>query len=104
MRRITKYKKSRIILALSTFVGMTLSVPLIAEEAPLKLADVVVTASKTGEESLQEVPASISVMSEDDLQESGANNIEDLVQQTPGLGINRNGPASRLYMRVLGQT
>jgi len=102
MRRITKYKKSRIILALSTFVGMTLSVPLIAEEAPLKLADVVVTASKTGEESLQEVPASISVMSEDDLQESGANNIEDLVQQTPGLGINRNGPASRLYMRGVG--
>jgi iron complex outermembrane receptor protein len=102
MRRIKNYKKSRILLAFSTCVGATLSAPLIAEEAPLKLADVVVTATKTGEASLQEVPVSISVMSEDDLQESGANNIEDLVQQTPGLGINRNGPASRLYMRGIG--
>jgi len=83
-------------------VSAGVSVPLIAEEAPLKLADVVVTASKTGEESLQEVPSSISVMSEDELQESGANNIEDLTQQTPGLGISRNGSASRIYMRGIG--
>ncbi|MFT6122985.1 MAG: iron complex outermembrane receptor protein, partial [Oleiphilaceae bacterium] len=102
MRRIKKYNKSRILLACSTCMTATLSVPLVAQEAPLKLADVVVTATKTGEQSLQNVPASISVMSEDDLQESGANNIEDLVQQTPGLGINRNGPASRLYMRGIG--
>jgi len=102
MRKITKQKSTRLLLAFSTCVSTAVSVPLIAEEAPLKLADVVVTATKTGEESLQEVPASISVMSEDELQESGANNIEDLAQQTPGLGINRNGPASRLYMRGVG--
>jgi len=101
-RKITKHKTTRLLLAFSACVSTTVSAPLIAEEAPLKLADVVVTASKTGEQSLQEVPVSISVMSEDELQESGANNIEDLTQQTPGLGITRNGSASRIYMRGIG--
>jgi len=101
-RRIIKHKTTRLLLAFSTCVSPIFSASLIAEEAPLKLADVVVTASKTGEESLQEVPASISVMSEDDLQESGANNIEGLTQQTPGLGISRNGAASRVYIRGIG--
>ena len=98
-RKIINQNPSQLTLAC---VAVLASVSVIAEETPLKLADVVVTASKTGEQSLQAVPASITAMSEDDLQESGANNIEDLARQTPGLGINRNGPASRLYMRGIG--
>jgi len=101
-RRITKPKATRFLLAFSVCASASVSSPLMAEEAPLKLADVVVTATKTGEESLQEIPSSISVVSEDELQESGANNIEDLVQQTPGLGITRNGAASRIYVRGIG--
>ncbi|MFT5719352.1 MAG: hypothetical protein ACI9T7_003565, partial [Oleiphilaceae bacterium] len=45
MRKIKKYNKSRILLACSTCMTATLSVPLVAQEAPLKLADVVVTAT-----------------------------------------------------------
>jgi len=103
MKEITITKKStRLILAFSAAVASSFSCALSAEETPLKLADVVVTATKTGEVSLQEVPSSITVVSEDQLRESGVNNIDDLTQKTPGLGISRNGSASRVYMRGIG--
>jgi len=102
MKKITTQNPTRLILAFSAAVSASFSCTLSAEEKPLKLADTVVTATKAGEVSLQEVPVSITVVNEDQLRESGAHNIEDLAQQTPGLGINRNGPASRLYMRGIG--
>ena len=102
MKKITPQKPSQLIFALTAGITTVFSCSLSAEEDPLKLADVVVTATKTGEVSLQEVPASITVINEEQLQESGVNNIEDLTQQTPGLGISRNGPAARVYIRGIG--
>ena len=102
MIKIIERVPLRIFFALSASSTSVLSSALSAEEAPLKLADVVVTATKTGEISLQEVPSSITVINEEQLLESGTDNIEDLTQQTPGLGVTRNGQASRIYMRGVG--
>jgi len=69
---------------------------------PLKLKDVVVTATKEGEVDLQEVPASITAYTSDKLADTGVDSIEGLRMQTPGLNINRNGQSTRLYIRGIG--
>lgn len=66
------------------------------------LEEVVVTATKAGEVSLQDVPAAISVFGEEELQAAHINTIEDLKRQTPGLNITRNGQAARIYLRGIG--
>lgn len=73
-----------------------------AAAEPQQLDAVVVTATKVGEVDLQETPASISVYDRDALNEGNRHNIEDLKQQTPGLNVTRNGPATRLYLRGVG--
>ena len=102
MTKIISQKPTQLIFALTAGITTIFSCSLSAEEDPLKLADVVVTATKTGEVSLQEVPASITVINEEQMQESGVNNIEDLTQQTPGLSVSRNGQAARIYIRGVG--
>lgn len=77
-------------------------VPLSVWAESQQLEAVVVTATKVGEVDLQETPASISVYDRDALNEGNRNNIEDLKQQTPGLNVTRNGPATRLYLRGVG--
>jgi len=77
--------------------------PATEEQAqPLKLKDVVVTATKEGEVDLQEVPASITAYTSEKLADSGVDNIEGLRLQTPGLNLTRNGEATRLYLRGVG--
>lgn len=73
-----------------------------ASSQPLKLKDVVVTATKEGEVSLQKVPLGITAFSDIQLEDSGAKNIEDLKLQTPGFNVTRNGQAARLYIRGIG--
>lgn len=69
---------------------------------PLKLKDVMVTATKEGEVDLQEVPASITAYTSEKLADTGVDNIEGLRLQTPGLNLTRNGEATRLYLRGVG--
>ncbi|HET8706275.1 MAG TPA: TonB-dependent receptor, partial [Pseudomonadales bacterium] len=66
------------------------------------LDTVVVTASKSGEVSAQNLPAAISVFSADKLQEGNFQSLEDLKGLTPGFAISRNGSAARLYLRGIG--
>ncbi|MCG8672812.1 MAG: TonB-dependent receptor [Pseudomonadales bacterium] len=66
------------------------------------IPEIVVTATKEGEINLQEVPQAITVFDQERLENTGADNIEDLKWQTPGLNISRNGQAARLYMRGIG--
>ncbi|ARU54966.1 TonB-dependent receptor [Oleiphilus messinensis] len=81
-----------------------------AQEAPeqenqtstKKLEEVIVTGTKTGAKSLQTVPSSITAINSTGLEEAGMENIEDLKLQTPGLNINRNGQATRIYIRGIG--
>lgn len=50
---------------------------------PVKLDDVIVTATKEGYVSLQKVPLAISAFTGEDLEASGIKNLEDLQYQTP---------------------
>ncbi len=59
-----------------------------ANEKPV-LEEVIVTARRA-EENLQEVPASVSVLTEDALQKSGINSLEGVVNLTPGVSIVTN--------------
>lgn len=102
MISVTPKRSTQLTLALTASITSSLPCSVFAEEAPVKLDDVLVTATKSGEVSLQEVPASITVINEEQMQESGVNNIEDLTQQTPGLSVSRNGQAARIYMRGVG--
>jgi outer membrane receptor protein involved in Fe transport len=85
-----------------------------AEPAPpkdgevLELAEIIVTARKR-KENLQDVPLTISVVGADAIARTGAENITDLAEQTPGLsikpGFGRTGggrPSIRGMSSILG--
>ena len=66
-----------------------------AEEASSpgpSLQEIVVTANKRGEQSLQDIPISISALSATDLQRSQAQGIQDFATAIPGLAIFDTGP------------
>ncbi len=79
-----------------------ISLPVIAADTQSTLEEVVVTATKVGEVSAQDVPSAITVFGEKQLHDADLNNIEDLKPLTPGLNISRNGKATRLYLRGIG--
>lgn len=64
--------------------------------------EIVVTATKEGQQNLQQIPMAITAYNNEKLKTIGADNIEDLVEFTPGLNISRNGQAARLYIRGIG--
>ncbi len=94
--------------ALFTAVTFALTVTLAAsafaqpveEERPYSsaLEEVVVTARKRGDEVLQDIPASISALTEDMLQRRGVSDFEDFAYQVPGLTINDAGPGEKRYI------
>lgn len=73
--------------SLSTFAFLLVAVaaaPALSEEAPYRLEDVVVTASRL-EAPLKEAPANVSVIASDDIERTGAQTIEDIVHYEPGV-------------------
>jgi iron complex outermembrane receptor protein len=70
-------------LLLSLLVGM----PLIAEGSMIQLRDVVVSATRY-EEEVSSVPAHVTVITEDDIQNSTALNIPDLLRNEAGIQVN----------------
>lgn len=66
-----------------------------AQETPpanASLQEIVVTANKRGEQSLQDIPISISALSATDLQRSQAQGIQDFATSIPGLAVFDTGP------------
>ena len=62
------------------------------EEAKIsQLEDIVVTARKITER-LQDIPMSISVVTSDELEKTGALNLQDLGREVPGLNVVSGGP------------
>lgn len=59
---------------------------------------IVVTARKKGEESLQDVPATITAFDEESLDRLGVTNFEDFAYQVPGLTFNDQGPGEKRYV------
>ena len=64
--------------------------------------EIVVTATKEGMVNVQRIPYAITVFNADRIANTGADNIEDLEAQTPGLNISRNAQAARVYIRGIG--
>jgi iron complex outermembrane recepter protein len=62
------------------------------------LQEVVVTAFKQGAQSVQDVPASLEVLSEDRLQAMGVSNFADFARSVPGLNFVDNGPGDKRYV------
>jgi iron complex outermembrane receptor protein len=57
-----------------------------------QLGDIVVTATRSGAESLQKVPMAISVVNVDQITRSGQGNLSDLAKFTPSLAITEGAP------------
>ena len=65
------------------------------------LEEMIVTARKV-EESLQDVPLSVTVMSGDKLTEAGITKIEELVLYVPNVTMSETGIGTNLYIRGIG--
>jgi len=90
-----------------TALATVIAPPLLAQSGTVtRLEEIVVTARKR-EESLQEVPVSVSALSSDDLRVKGVTKPDDLKFHTPGLEI-RNQSIQRnsvsYFIRGQGQT
>ncbi len=87
--------------------GIALAVPVAAAEpagdtANPELADIVVTATRSGAESVQNVPIAISVVNIDQVTKSNQGNLVDLAKFTPSLAITEGAPGfNKFNMRGL---
>jgi iron complex outermembrane receptor protein len=62
------------------------------------LEEIIVTASKRGEQKLQDVPASIAALNQEDLERMGAENFADFAANIAGLDLIDSGPGNKQYM------
>jgi iron complex outermembrane recepter protein len=92
---------------LAGFAGIAIAPPVQAQtKAKVTIADVdaiIITARKR-EESLQDVPISVTALSADDLREANAFGLEDVAQSTPGLTFQEAAGVSSPTIRGLSQT
>lgn len=86
MHRITKP-----LLCASIALGPLMAAPAYAQEAPAESAaensDTIIVTARRQSERLQDVPASVSVLTADTLQKTGVDNAEGFAQLTPGVTI-----------------
>ena len=97
-----------ILLASSAIVGLTnpaaaaVAVPVPDTTGNPELADIIVTATRSGAESLQKVAIPISVVNVDQITKSGQGNLVDLAKFTPSLSITEGAPGfNKFNMRGL---
>jgi outer membrane receptor protein involved in Fe transport len=72
---------------LVTLLVLTVATPARAEE-PERLEPVVVTATRT-EQKITEAPASVTVLTRDDVRQTAAQSLDDLLRQVPGFSLFR---------------
>lgn len=71
-----------------------------AEEAEVKLKEVVVTATKT-EKQPQDVTQSVTVITSDEIRQSGATNVAEVMSTKAGVMVNEQGPVGALQSVTL---
>ncbi len=71
-------------------------------EAADSIADIVVTATRTGASQAQKTPIAISVFSADQLTASRIDNVKDLVAFTPNLNVGQASASAQIYIRGIG--
>ncbi len=69
-----------------------------ADEDAFGIEEIVVTSRKRGAEILQDIPTSITALSEDMLSDMGVTNFADFAYQIPGLTFNEGGPGEKRYI------
>jgi len=104
MKKMNQWGKKTLALALTT--GMIFSLPYLGASAAEKeisfdLEQIVVTATKT-EKKVKDVPASVSVVTAEEIEKSGANNLADVLKKVNGLfvvDLYGNGNDTRIGLR-----
>ncbi|QXQ06755.1 TonB-dependent receptor [Sphingosinicellaceae bacterium] len=86
-----------------TTPATTTSASALADAAPSnELGDIIVTANRSGAESLQKVPIAVSVVNVTEITRSGQGNLSDLAKFTPSLSITEGAPGyNKFNMRGL---
>jgi outer membrane cobalamin receptor len=87
--------KKFVILFLAVILSAAWSIIAFAEEADIKLREVVVTATKT-EKDPKDVTQSVTVITADEIKKSGASSTAEAVRKTVGVMINDQGPVGSL--------
>lgn len=72
------------VLSIVVVSALWFSVPVLSQEVPYQLDEVVVTAERT-RSSLAEAPANVTVITAEDIKESGAQTLIDVFQREPGV-------------------
>jgi|CXWL01.1.fsa_nt_gi outer membrane receptor protein involved in Fe transport len=89
---MSKSLKKRLLIACATLALMAAPTAAFAQStAPNEEAEIIVTATKRAT-SIQDVPFSINAQTQEDIQRSGATNLEDLSRNVAGLTIQNLGP------------
>ena len=97
---------ARLALLLASGAALGLTAPVIAAETPppasAELADIVVTATRSGAESLQKVAIPVSVVNIDQITKSNQGSLVDLAKFSPSLAITEGAPGfNKFNMRGL---
>jgi outer membrane receptor protein involved in Fe transport len=93
-------RQQRLIILYSFFTSMLFSSPLVLAQNALE--EIVVTAQRR-EQSLQDVPIAIDVVSADTIQKEGFDNLEELTAFSPGVFVNEGGDqGSDTFIRGFG--
>lgn len=73
------------------YSAVAASIPMVGQAQPTALEEIVVTATKR-EQTIQDVPFSINAQTQEDIERSGATNIEEISRNIAGLSIQNLGP------------
>jgi iron complex outermembrane recepter protein len=69
-----------------------------SEQAAAHVEEIIVTATKRGEQSIQDVSMSIAAFDEGNLRARGADNFLDYARAVPGLAVQDQGPGDKKYV------
>jgi outer membrane receptor protein involved in Fe transport len=84
-------------------IGIAISLSGLApHSAPAQVLEEMVVTARKVEESLQDVPLSVTVMSGDKMTEAGITKIEELVLHVPNVTMSETGIGTNLYIRGIG--
>ncbi|MEM8919332.1 MAG: TonB-dependent receptor [Pseudomonadota bacterium] len=109
MRQCNFRQKLRLILAYSVSGGVMTSYPVMAQEADATeddfVSDEIVVTARKREENLRDVPVAISAFSGDTISGIGAQNLDDFLQNAPGVNIADQGTGlSEISVRGVSTT
>jgi len=80
--------------ALAALLPMSVQAQQSKDEAETVSNEIIVTAARRGEQSIQDVPMAISVVTSEDFEVRGLSGMADLARTLPSLALQENGPGS----------